>query len=345
MLDKSPSPAKNSYTSRVMHVERNHFSLKVPFRISRGVKDTIEVINVKLEEGNHIGWSEGVPYLRFNETADSAIRAIESVRHVVEAGASRHELLNLLPPSAARNAIDCAMWDLEAKLSRNSVAQLAKLDNPTAVRTALTISLDTPAQMAQVAASLPRDALLKVKVDGNRPAEQLRAVRDAAPFAKLIVDPNESWNENQVRSMQSLLGKMKVVLLDQPIPAAEDDWLKDFTPLVPLCADEAVLTVDDVPHVAERYQMVNIKLDKAGGLTSALALARAAEAKGLKIMTGCMICSSLSIAPALHIAQLSTFVDLDGSLWLNNDWNNGISEKGGELLPPSAGFWGGYDAF
>ena len=161
----------------------------------------------------------------------------------------------------------------------------------------------------------------------------------------MIVDPNENWNENQVRSMQSLLGKMKVVLLEQPIPAAEDDWLKDFTPLVPLCADEAVLTVDDVPHVAERYQMVNIKLDKAGGLTSALALARAAEAKGLKIMTGCMICSSLSIAPALHIAQLSTFVDLDGSLWLNNDWNNGISEKGGELLPPSAGFWGGYDAF
>jgi len=185
-----------------------------------------------------------------------------------------------------------------------------------------------------------RAPLLKVKVNADNPAAQVRAVRDAAPDAALIVDPNESWDRALVESMQPMLAEARVALLEQPIPADADDWLEGYKPAVPICADEAVHVAADLPRVARRYQVVNVKLDKAGGLTEALELARAARAAGLGLMTGCMVSSSLSIAPALHVARMSDFVDLDGPVWLKQDRPGGVRDEAGYLTVPGKGFWG-----
>jgi L-alanine-DL-glutamate epimerase-like enolase superfamily enzyme len=192
-----------------------------------------------------------------------------------------------------------------------------------------------------VAASRIADApLIKVKVDAIIPDAQIRAVRNAAPDARLIVDPNESWDQQLVRAMQPVLVTLRVDLLEQPAPAEADSWLEGFTPEVPICADESVHVAADLDVIARRYQMVNVKLDKSGGLTEALALAEAARARGLGLMTGCMISSSLSIAPALHVARMSDFVDLDGPIWLREDRPGGVRDEGGYMLPPQKGFWG-----
>ncbi len=316
------------------------FALKAPFRISRGVKHGIEVISVALADGAYIGRGEGVPYPRYGETVAGSLDAVEGCRAFIERGGGRVDLLRHLPPGAARNALDCALWDLEAQASGQTVFELAGIERPRQVRTALTVALDSPAAMAAAAAALPPGALIKVKVDALYPQEQLRAVRGAAPLATLIVDPNESWDERLVRELQPLLVELGVALLEQPVPAEEDGWLAGFEPRVPICADEAVHTAADLRHVRGRYQFVNIKLDKAGGLTAALELARAARVQGLGLMSGCMVCSSLSIAPALALASLSEFVDLDGPLWLRQDRPGGITERKGFLLGPAPGFWG-----
>jgi len=194
--------------------------------------------------------------------------------------------------------------------------------------------------MESAARRLPGAPLLKVKVDSNDPAAQIRAVRRGAPNATLIVDPNESWNQRLVEAMQPVLVEAAVSLLEQPVPAEADAWLDGFVPTVPICADEAIHVASDLPTVARRYQVINVKLDKAGGLTAALELVRAARASRLGVMTGCMVSSSLSIAPALLIAQLSDFVDLDGPLWLREDRPGGVKNEDGILVPPEAGFWG-----
>ena len=208
------------------------------------------------------------------------------------------------------------------------------------IPSALTIVIDTPEAMAAAAAELRHAPLLKVKVDAEDPGARIRAVRSAAPASALIVDPNESWDEALIEAMQPVLIEARVALLEQPLPAGADDWLEGFTPAVPICADESVHVAEDLPVVARRYQLVNVKLDKAGGLTAALKLAEAARARGLGLMTGCMVSSSLSIAPALHVAGLSDFVDLDGPLWLLEDRPGGVGDEGGMLLPPETGFWG-----
>jgi L-alanine-DL-glutamate epimerase-like enolase superfamily enzyme len=182
--------------------------------------------------------------------------------------------------------------------------------------------------------------LIKVKVDANDPEAQIRAVRGAASEPQLIVDPNESWDESLVRGLQPLLVEMRADLLEQPVPAGEDEWLEGFQPEVPICADEALHVAADLPVIARRYQVVNVKLDKTGGLTEALSLARAARQRGLGLMTGCMVSSSLSIAPALHIARMSDFVDLDGPIWLREDRPGGVRDAAGYLIPPERGFWG-----
>jgi L-alanine-DL-glutamate epimerase-like enolase superfamily enzyme len=182
--------------------------------------------------------------------------------------------------------------------------------------------------------------LIKVKVDATLPDAQIRAVRNAAPEARLIVDPNESWDRSLVEVMQRVLVELKVDLLEQPVPAGADDWLEGFTPQVPICADESVHVAEDLELIARRYQVVNVKLDKSGGLTGALALAHAARARGLGLMTGCMVSSSLSIAPAMHVAAMSDFVDLDGPIWLREDRPGGVRDEHGYMLPPQQGFWG-----
>lgn len=325
---------------RTLRAQHDSFPLSQPFRISRGVKTQAEVITVALEQEGLVGRGEGVPYARYGESVASALAAIEEVRGAVEDGADRAQLLELLPPGAARNAVDCAMWDLEARRSGRSVADAIGAPEPDRLVSALTIGIDTPMTMAVAASKIADAPLIKVKVDATIPDAQIRAVRGAAPNARLIVDPNESWDPQLVRAMQHVLVVLKVDLLEQPVPAEADDWLEGFTPDVPICADESVHVAADLDTIARRYQVVNVKLDKSGGLTEALALAKAARARGLGLMTGCMISSSLSIAPALHIARMSDFVDLDGPIWLKEDRPGGVRDEAGWLWPPQTGFWG-----
>lgn len=326
--------------SRILRAQHDSFPLARPFRISRGVRTQAEVVTVALEQGGVVGRGEGVPYARYGESIESALAAIDAVRGAIEGGADRAQLLDLLPPGAARNAVDCALWDLEARLGGRSVAAKIGAPEPGRLVSALTIGIDTPMAMAVAASKIAEAPLIKVKVDATIPDAQIRAVRNAAPDAKLIVDPNESWDQQLVRAMQAVLLVLKVDLLEQPVPAGADAWLENFVPDVPICADESVHVAADLDTVARRYQVVNVKLDKSGGLTEALALAEAARARGLGLMTGCMISSSLSIAPALHVARMSDFVDLDGPIWLMEDRPGGVRDEAGWLWPPQHGFWG-----
>jgi L-alanine-DL-glutamate epimerase-like enolase superfamily enzyme len=325
---------------RTLRAQHDRFELSRPFRIARGVKTAADVITVTIGDGNALGRGEGVPYPRYGESVAGALAAIEEVRPAIEDGLSRVDLLAAMPAGAARNAVDCALWDLETRLSGRSVCAMIGGPASGRIASALTIGIDAADAMARAAARLADAPLLKVKVDANDPEAQLRAVRAAAPDAQLIVDPNESWDLYLVQALQPLLVEQRVALLEQPVPASEDEWLEGFLPSVPLCADESLHVAADLPVVARRYQAVNIKLDKAGGLTAALQLAQAARERGLRLMTGCMISSSLSIAPALHIARMSDFVDLDGPIWLREDRAGGVTDEGGFLLPPQAGFWG-----
>lgn len=325
---------------RILHAEHDRFPLKAPFRIARGVKNAADVVTVTIMEDGTTGRGESVPYARYGETIESTLAAIETARGLVEQGADREALLGALPAGAARNAVDCAMWDLEARLSGRDVADRIGLASPGPIATALTIAIDAPAAMAAAAAAVGDVPLLKVKVDSRDPQAQIMAVRAAAPGPALIVDPNESWNRELVEGMRETLVEARVALLEQPVPAGEDGWLEDYRSAVPICADESFHVAADLPTVMRRYSHVNVKLDKAGGLTAALAAAREARALGLGLMTGCMVSSSLSIAPALHLAAMSDFVDLDGPLWLREDRHGGVSEESGFLHPPAAGFWG-----
>ena len=321
---------------RTLTAQHDRFLLNRPFRISRGVKTAADVITVTVGEGR----GEGVPYPRYGESVESVLAQIESVRGAIEDGADRQALLSLLEPGAARNAIDCALWDLEARQSGRTVAELIGNPAPERLVSALTVVIDTPMAMGAAARAIADAPLIKVKVDDSIPDAQIRAVRAAAPNAALIVDPNESWNRKMVEAMQPELARLKVALLEQPVPADEDAWLEGFTPQVPICADESIHNAADLDVVGRRYQVVNVKLDKSGGLTAALELAVAARARGLGLMTGCMVSSSLSIAAALHVARMSDFVDLDGPIWLAEDRAGGVRDEGGMLLPPERGFWG-----
>ena len=326
--------------SRTLHSEHERFPLNAPFRIARGVKTAADVVTVTLSEGASVGRGEAVPYPRYGESVESALAAIESARALIEAGGDRQALLQALPAGAARNALDCALWDLEARLAGRDVAEMIGGQPLAPIVTALTIGIDTPAVMAAAARAAGDVPLLKVKVDAEDPEARIRAVRAAAPGAALIVDPNESWDRALVEAIQDVLVATNVALLEQPVPAGDDEWLDGFSPAVPICADEAVHVAADLDVVARRYQAVNVKLDKSGGLTAALDVAREARAMDLGLMTGCMICSSLSIAPALHLAAMSDFADLDGPLWLREDRPGGIRQEGGLIHPPAKGFWG-----
>lgn len=325
---------------RVLSARHDRFALNRPFRIARGVKTAADVMTVTIAQDGHVGRGEGVPYPRYDEDIATSLGEIAHVRDAIEAGADRHALLGLLRPGAARNAVDCALWDLAAKLSGTDVATTIGAPAPARLASALTVVIDTPAAMATAAAAIAHAPLIKIKVDDEDPAARIRAVRAAAPDAALIVDPNESWDRALLETMADVLVEMRVALLEQPVPSGADAWLAGYALAVPICADESIRSIDQLDQVAQRYQCVNVKLDKAGGLTAALDLARAARARGLGVMTGCMVGSSLSIAPALHVARLSDFVDLDGPTWLAEDRPGGVTDAGGMLSPPAPGFWG-----
>ncbi len=327
---------------RSLSVTGETFSLATPFRISRGVKTAADVVTVTIAEGGVEGRGESVPYPRYGESVAGSIAEIEAVRAAIEAGVSRRGLLEILPAGAARNAVDCALWDLELRLEGRDFAAATGIATPLQpIATAMTVGLDTPDNMRLAAAALADVPLIKVKVDASDPIAQLRAVRAAAPGPRMIVDPNESWTIAEVETMQGLARELRIDLLEQPLPAGADDALRGYASVIPIAADESVHVAADLDDLPDGYGVVNIKLDKAGGLTAALALAEAARARGLGMMTGCMICSSLSIAPAWAIAAQSDFVDLDGPLWLAADRAGGFAGDKGYLLPAQPGFWGG----
>jgi L-alanine-DL-glutamate epimerase-like enolase superfamily enzyme len=315
-------------------------ALRAPFRISRGVKSHAEVVVARLTDGAAVGLGECVPYARYGETVESVGGQLAAAAGRLAAGEAVAEVLAELPAGAARNALDCALWDLDARRDGRDVAARLGRALPPALPTAVTISLDTPQAMAAAAAAVAASPLLKVKLDETDPAARLEAVAAAAPAARLILDPNESWTLQVLQAMAGPVARRNVVMVEQPLPAEDDAALEGLAFPAPICADEAVHTRADLAAAARRYQMVNVKLDKAGGLTEALAMAQAARALGLGVLAGCMVSSSLSIAPALWIGAVADICDLDGPWWLRDDRAGGCQIENGVLYPPQPGFWG-----
>lgn len=328
---------------RQLQAKEEVWPLARTFRIARGSRDEARVVVVHITEGDLCGFGEGYPYPRYGESVDSVLEQISSAASAIEVGAGRQELQKLLPAGAARNAIDCALWDIEAKQSGKSVAALAGLGQPGEIITAQTIGIDTPEAMRASAAelaSITGAPLLKVKLDADQVIERLTAVRQAAPDARLIVDANESWDVELLASLMPSIQSLGVALLEQPLPAGKDAALGDIKHLVPLCADESCHATGDLARLAGLYDFVNIKLDKTGGLTEALALAKAATEQGFGIMLGCMISTSLAIAPAALLAGFAEFVDLDGPWWLKGDRAHPVRFSHGKVILPEAGLWG-----
>lgn len=330
-------------TQRTLDARIARFPLAKPFHIARGIKTEAVTLEVRLTQGPHFGWAEAVPYARYGETPEQALAMVARIRPAIIAGAGRDALPDLLPAGAVRNALDCALWHLEAQLSSTAVYALAALPPPEPVETALTISIDTPEQMALEAASVAArtvEPLLKIKLDADSVIERITAIHRAAPTARLILDANESWNPEILRAVSAIAADNGAVLIEQPLAAGADgDLVRGQSP-VPICADESCHTRDDLSFVASRYDAVNIKLDKCGGLTEAIALYRAARAQKLQTMVGCMVGSSLAMAPAMLLAGLADFVDLDGSLLLAEDRADGLASVGQRLYPPVAALWG-----
>ena len=325
---------------RRLAVRLETWPLASAFRISRGAKTEAHVVVAEVADGACAGRGEAVPYPRYDETPEGARAEIESVRDAVEGGLDREGLLEALPPGAARNALDCALWDLEAKQAGRPAWALAGLAAPKPCVTAVTLSLDTPENMGAAAARHAALPLLKLKVTGEGDADRIRAVRQNAPGARLIVDANEGWSLPMLDELLPALAALGVEMVEQPLAAADDAALEGRRLALSVCADESCHTRADLPRLAGRYPMVNIKLDKTGGLTEALALAREAQAMGFRIMVGSMVGTSLAMAPAALLAGFAEYVDLDGPLLLARDRTPGLVYDGAEMDPPEPALWG-----
>ena len=310
------------------------------FTIARGSRTEAIVAVVELSDGAHSGRGECTPYARYGETPDSVVAQIESMRDALAGGLDRLALQSALPPGAARNALDCAFWDLEAKQTGKRAYELASLTPPQRMITAYTISLGSPEEMAAAAAHASSRPLLKVKLGGNGDVERIAAVRRAAPEAELIVDANEAWRPENLHSHLEACAQAGVTLVEQPLPAGEDDALVSVHRPIPVCADESLHDRASLRGLRGKYDAVNIKLDKTGGLTEALALATEANRLGFTIMVGCMLSTSLAIAPAMLLAQHARIVDLDGPLLLARDRPDGLIYDGSLINPPSPALWG-----
>ena len=312
------------------------FRLAQVFTISRGSRTEAKVLTVRVSDGGVTGWGECVPYARYDETLDSVTAQIAALPDVL----SRAALYDLLPAGAARNAVDCALWDLEAKRAGQRVWDLAGLPEPGPEITAYTLSLDTPDAMREQAAKNAHRPLLKIKLGTPDDMPRLEAVRAGAPEAKIIVDANEGWSVEVYADLAPHLVRLGVALVEQPLPAAQDDALIGMARPVPVCADESCHDRTSLPHLKGKYDVVNIKLDKTGGLTEALALKQAAMAEGYDIMVGCMIGSSLAMAPATLVAQGAMVTDLDGPLLLAEDREQPLTFDEAGVHPPEAALWG-----
>lgn len=331
-----PRTFGSQFGTLTLDVVCESWPLREVFTISRGSKTSADVLCVTLRDGEFQGRGEAVPYGRYDETIDSALQQIDAIRSF----ASRSELQTLLPAGAARNAIDCALWDLEAKRSGTPAAKLAGIHILEPVLTAYTLSLGTPGAMAAKAASVPGLPLLKLKLGGAGDAARMAAVREARPDARLIVDANEAWSEVYLEALIFAAADAGIELIEQPLPAGADEALRHIQHVVPVCADESVHTRADLPRLQGLYDAINIKLDKSGGLTEALALKREAEAHGFRIMIGSMVATSLAVAPALLLAQGAAWTDLDGPLLLARDRTPAIVIQSGIMSPPLPELWG-----
>jgi len=319
-------------------VER--FPIAGKFVISRGAKTEAVVVVATIEEAGCRGRGECVPYARYGETIEGVTSRIESVRSQIEAGVDRAGLQTLLAPGAARNALDCALWDFAAKRRGVPAHELAGLAPPTPVTTAFTISVGAPPEMAAAAAKARERPLLKIKLAGEGDAARISAVRAAAPDATLIVDANEAWTPADLDRHLAACAAAGVVLVEQPLPAGRDAALARTERIIPICADESVHDRSELGELRERYDVINVKLDKAGGLTEALAMVEMAEKLGFGLFVGCMVATSLAMAPALLIAARADFVDLDGPLLLARDRPEGLVYEGSVICPASPKLWG-----
>jgi len=313
------------------------------FRLSRGAKTRAEVVVVELAAAGAVGRGESVPYARYGESVEGVLAQLHGLSEAVCSGVTRAGLPALLPPGAARNALDCALWDLEARMAGRPVHALAGLGAPGPVVTSFTLSLDRPEAMGAAARRHAHLPALKLKIGGRDGADlaRVRAVRAAAPASRISVDVNEGWGPERYASLAPELAALGVSIIEQPLRAGADEALASLPRPVPVCADESCHDRASLPALAGRYDLVNLKLDKCGGLTEALATRDAARAAGFGIMVGCMVSTSLAVAPAFLVAQGADAVDLDGPLLLERDREHGLRCVAGQLKPPAPALWGG----
>lgn len=327
-------------TGRKATVKHESWPLARPFTISRGTKTAAEVLTVEIASNGHMGRGECVPYARYGETVADVEHDLGMQAQAIEGGLERDVLWYVMAAGAARNAIDAALWDLEAKETATPAWMIADVPEPKPALTAQTLSIGTPAAMAEAAAEIAAAPLIKIKLDAESVVERVCAVRKAAPGARLIADANEAWNLELMKAVLPALAELGVEMIEQPLPAEDDAGLEGFESPILLCADESCHTSDDLQRLKPLYGMVNIKLDKTGGLTEALNLARNAQAMGMKMMIGCMVATSLAMAPAMLLASFAEYVDLDGPLLLKNDRADGLLFKDGFVHPPTPVLWG-----
>ena len=312
------------------------------FRISRGSQTEITVVTAEIRDGSFIGRGECRPYARYGETPDSVMATIEAIRQELQEGLERDELSNYLAPGAARNAIDCALWDLAAKREGQPVWKLAGLQPPQPLLTAYTLSVDSPENLAATAGNQKWRPILKLKLAGHDDLQCVAAVRANAPASRLIVDANEAWSQRDYQDLTPELVRLGVELLEQPFPAGADACLASLPKLLPVCADESCHDSRSLDRLIGLYDVVNIKLDKTGGLTEALQMKALARQRGFEVMVGCMVGTSLAMAPAFFLAQDTPFVDLDGPLLLAKDRQPGLHFAGSQIFPPDGALWGEY---
>ncbi len=311
-----------------------------PFTIARGTKSFVDVVVAEIREGSHRGRGEGTAIYYRGELPCSVLEAVEGMADAIRGRAGRADLLDMMPPGAARNALDSALWDLEAKQAGKRVWELVGLPQPRPMLTAYTISLGNPGAMAQQAKAASGRELLKLKLGGEGDLERVAAVRAAAPDARLIADANEAWAGQDVERLCHALAEYRLELVEQPLPAGADGDLAHVQSPIPLAADESLQSRAELGSVVGLYRFINLKLDKCGGLTEGLALISAARQRGLSLMTGCMLSTSLGIAPAFLAAMQGSFADLDGPLLLAKDREHGLRFHGSDVDPPEVALWG-----
>jgi len=323
---------------REVRLSTESWELQFPFHITGHVFTGVQVLYARITENGASGHGEGAGVYYFSETGESMLAQAESVREALERGADREELRDLLPAGGARNAIDCALWDLAAKRAGKSIWELTGI-TPAETVTFETVGLGTPAEMVAKARALG-SGRIKVKLDGTLAFERIAAVRAARPDAVIAADVNQGWTFGQLVELAPKFRELGVAMIEQPLPRGGDAELEDYDSPIPLCADESCVDTSEFEQAARRYHMINIKLDKTGGLTEALDLARLARQWGIGLMVGNMVGTSLAMAPAFVVAQLCRFADLDGALFLKRDRDHPMRCTGGVLAPPERALWG-----